>query len=59
MTSFGPLRESVLLLTFVTNDKSKSPHGSSGNETENKDKTSRLYKVTIQTKKVADRKSAT
>ena len=33
MTSFGPLRESVLLLTFVTNDKSKSLSGLSGSRT--------------------------
>ena len=33
MTSFGPLALSVLLLTFVTLDKSKCHRGISGNET--------------------------
>ena len=35
MTSFGPMEQSVFLLTFVTLNKSKSHHGLSGNETDN------------------------
>ena len=33
MTSFGPPKQSVLLHTFVTSDKSMSHHGLSGNRT--------------------------